>query len=809
MRDVVKIAAVLMSLIAATGGAYEPGQSIEITAEDYARAEGWLPHKMEKLVKNVFVTPHWIGDTDTYWYDRETTDGHQFLVVDAATGARRPAFDHTVMATSLAQLGVEDADAADLPFDSIEYSEDLSSISFEADGTGYRCPLDTLKCEAAPGTYEPPGLLISPDRRWAVLTRGGNLWKHDMETGAETRLTTDGEENFGYGIYYGNWQAIAIPNQRAGKPLPPMASEWSPDSTKVLVTRIDQRHVADYPWLVSAPADGSFRPRVYTARIPFTGEEPAKCEWFVFDIESGEKVRLDLPYETLFAVHQDWLAIQKAWWSGDASHLYAVVWGDNLTFAALYDIDLETGTPRVVVEEHMTPRMETNTTPYNPPNVRVVGDCDEVIWFSQRSGWGHLYLYDGATGALKNQITSGDWLVRDIVHVDDAGRRIFFTAGGREPGSPYQRHLYRVDFDGGDLVLLSPEEADTMVTAPWNSVLAIGGAFGYDVVSPSGEYVVYNASRIDLPTRTVIRRVDNGQLVARVEEADVSALLDAGWRYPEEYVVKAADGETDLWVVVYRPGRFDPSVRYPVVDTQYASPLTAVVPRNFMTSLNAWGSPVLSELGFVNVMVDARGTTGRSRDFGHYSWHNLNTIGLEDHVAAIRQLGERFDWMDVDRVGIHGASYGGWTTLRGMFEFPDFYDVGVAMVPMGALHNMYPDFHWEGYHGPPVYADGSNRRPGPTDTPVNYENANGNLNAANLKGKLLIMMGERDENVLPSTTLQLVDALIEMDKDFDFVLFPDRPHGIRGPHTYRRLWDYLVRNLHGVEPPEYHIEAWE
>jgi dipeptidyl-peptidase-4 len=457
----------------------------------------------------------------------------------------------------------------------------------------------------------------------------------------------------------------------------------------------------------------------------------------------------------------------------------------------------------------MAPRMDTNSTPYNPPNVRVAGDCDEVIWFSQRSGWGHLYLYEGATGALKNAITSGNWLVRDIVHVDEEGRRVFFTAGGREPGSPYDRYLYRVNFDGSDLVLLSPEKADHMVTSPWNDVLAMDGAFGYDVVSPSGEYVVYNYSRIDQPTRTVIRRVSDGSLVAQIEEADVAGLLDAGWRYPEEYVVKAADGETDLYVVVYKPHGFDPTESYPVIDSQYASPLTAVVPRNFMMSLGASGSPMLAELGFVNVVVDARGTTFRSRDFSHWSWHNLNTIGLEDHVAAIEELGERFAWMDVDRVGIHGGSYGGWTAFRGMFEFPDFFDVGIAIIPMGALHNMYPDFHWEGYHGRPVYADGSNRKPGPTDTPVNYENANGNVNAANLKGDLLIMMGERDENVLPATTLQIIDALIEMDEDFDMVLFPDRPHGIRGPHLYRRIWDYFVEHLHGVEPPEYKIEPWE
>jgi len=810
MRNVIFIGTAFILLVVGGAGAQDPYSAPSITAEDYSRAEQWLPHKVAPLVKNVFVTPHWIGDTDTFWYSRETADGHEFLVVDAATGAKRPVFDHVVMATSLTLLGVEDADAADLPFEAIEYSEDLSSITFDVGDTGYRCALESLICEVAPDSYGPPGLLVSPDRRWAVLTRGGNLWKHDLETGAETQLTNDGEEHFGYGIYYGNWKASFIPFKRAGTPLTPMASEWSPDSSKVLVTRIDQRHVAEYPFLETAPDDGSFRPKVHNPRIPLMGEEPAKCEWFVFDIESGEKIRLDLPYQTLFHVHQDMLALREVWWSDDASHLYTIAWGDNLEFAVFYDVDVATGEARVVVEEHMSPRTDTNSTSYNPPNVKVVGNCDEVIWFSQRSGWGHLYLYDGTNGALKNPITSGDWLVRDLIHVDEENRRVFFTAGGREPGSPYDRYLYRVDFDGSDLTLLSSEKADHMLTSPSNDVLAIDGAFGYRVVSPSNEYVVYNYSRVNQPTKTVIRRVADGGLVAQVEEADVTALLAAGWRYPEEFVVKAADGETNLYGIMFKPRNLDPTRKYPIIDTQYASPLTAIVARNFlMTYTGFFPRPSHAELGFVDVMIDARGTTFRSKAFSHWSWQNLNTIGLEDHVAAIRQLAEQYPWMDVDRVGIHGGSYGGWTAFRAAFEFPDFYKVIISRIPMGALHNMYPDYHWNAFHGKPVYADGSHRRPGPTDTPVNYENANGNLNATNLKGKLLIMMSELDENVLPGTTLQVIDALIKMDKDFDMLLVPNANHYTGNPHLTRRVWDYFVEHLHGIEPPEYQIEPWE
>ncbi len=809
-RIVVILATVALTLF---GGFAWAGEPPTVTAESYARAEKWLRPNVADMIKNVFVTPHWIGDEDRFWYQRETTDGHQFIVVDAATGKKSPVFDHAAMAKELTALGLEEVDAGDLPFTSIEYSSDLAAITFTTGDTVVRCAIEPLSCEEQDPGYEPPGLLISPDSTHGVLTRGGNLWLQDMKTGAETRLTVDGEENFGYGIYYGNWQAAVIPRKRLGTPPPPMASEWAPDSSAVLVTRIDQRHVADYAWLETVPDDGSFRPKVHTARLPLTGEEPAGVEWFVFHVATGEKVRLDLPYDRLFHVHQDALALRKVWWNDDASRIFAVAWGDYIESAFLFDIDTTTGEVRTVVEESMTPRMDTNSTSYNPPNVRVIGDCDEVIWFSQRSGWGHLYLYDGTTGKLKNAITSGDWLVRDIIHVDEEGRQLYFTAGGREEGSPYDRYLYRIDLDGKNLEMLSPESADHMLTAPWNDMLAIDGARGYQVVSPSGKFVVYNYSRVDQPTKSVIRKADDGALVAVFEECDASALYEAGWRDPVEFTAKAADGETDLYGLMYLPPDLDKKRSYPVVDSQYASPLTAVVPRNFMMAINGVPALVrpasLSELDLVSVAIDARGTTYRSKDFSHYSWENLNTIGLEDHVAAIKELGERHPWMDVDRVGIHGGSYGGFTTFRAMFEFPEFFKVGVSGAGMGAIHDMYPDYHWVAYHGRPVYADGGSLKQTATDKPVNYQNNDGSIQAANLEGKLLITLGELDENVLPTTTLAIVDALIKADKDFDMYYYPNKPHVFRSAFSVRKVWDYLVLHLHGQAPPEYHITTWE
>jgi len=786
-------------------------ETVKVTVEDYARAEQWLLSNIFPKVKNLFVTPHWIGKSDEFWYRRQTKKGTEYVVVDATSGDKKQAFDHKAVADALSQAMDKDIDADNLPFQSFAYNSDRSAITFTVNGVTYTCTLSPSSCSGRRISV-PDGVLVSPDGKLGILTKDGNLWLHDMAKGTEKPLTKNGEPHFGYGIYYDGWQASYIPSKRTGKPMVPMESTWSPDSTKVIVTRVDQRHVAEYPILETAPDDGSFRPKVHMVRLPLLGEKPATVEWFVFDIKRDEHRRLELPYDKLLVMQQDILAVRKAWFSSDTKNLYAVAFGDNMESAFLFDIDLATGACRTVIEESLLPRTDLNTTSYSPPNVRVVGDCEEVIWFSQRDGWGHLYLYDGRTGQLKNQITQGEWLVWDIVEVDEAGRRIFFVGGGHEEGNPYYRYLYRVNFDGSSLTLLSPEKADHLITSPWNDVLSLTGATGYEVVSPGGKYVVYNYSRVDQPTETVVRSTDDGSLIATVEKADASDLYEAGWRDPEEFVVKAEDGQTDLYGLMYKPRDFDPPKKYPVIDSQYASPLCAVVPRDFTQAL--MGVPALvrpaclTELGFVSVVIDARGTTYRSKEFLHHSYGKLHTMMLNDHIAAIKQLAEQHSFLDIDCVGIHGGSFGGWTAFRAMLEFPDFFKVGVSGAGPGSMHNMYLDYHWTAFHGRPQYSDGTQLRPHPTEVPENYMNADGRQQVDNLKGKLLIMMGEIDENVLPGSTLQLVDALIKGDKDFDMLYVPNRPHNFRSAHTIRRVWDYFVRHMHGIDPPKYNIKPF-
>jgi len=791
------------------GFALLSGQStkaqVSVTVDDYQRAELLLRPNNKRLVKNMNVIPNWIGEGHLFWYKRETQAGHEYVLVDAATAKKKPLFDHKWLAKI---LGTKNSDA--LPLNSLSISAEMHSISFQFEGQEYNCVIDA-NCAAKPPESFAPELLVSPDHTKAIKTIDGNIYLVDIRSGTEKQLTKDGEEHFGYGIMYGNWKARYAARAKSGHQAPPMGAEWSPSSKYAVVTRLDQRHVKEYPILESAPVDGTYRPKVYMPRIPLTGEKPPTLDWHILDVETGTKTLVKLPYEELLFIHQDMFAIRMFSWNEETGKLYAVAHGDYMKSAHFYEIDIATGAVKSVVSESMSPRTDLNSTSYNPPNVRYVPESNEVIWWSQASGWGHLYLYDVATGKLKNQITKGDWLVRDILHVDTGGRKVFFSGTHREGGSPYDRYIYSVNLDGTDLTLLGDERADRSITSPGNNVLSLDGAQGYDVVSPDGQYIVYNYSRIDQPTKTVVRATTKDAKSVVFEEADTTELYKVGWQHPVELKTKAADGKTDLWSVLYKPFNLDASKSYPIINSQYASPLTAVVPRNFMMAVYGTHgrlSPgTTASLGFAVITVDSRGTAYRNREFMHYSYGNLNTIGLEDHQVVIEDAKRKYDWINLDKVGIYGSSYGGFAALRAMLEYPDFYHVGIANVPVGSFHSMYPDYHWEAFHGIAKYENGTRFYSDPTDRPVNYQNNDMTAQAANLKGKLLILMGEMDENVLPGSTLQTVDALIKADRDFDMIYNPSESHGHRRPFTARKMLGYFVRYLHEQEPPRYHFST--
>ncbi|UCH95583.1 MAG: prolyl oligopeptidase family serine peptidase, partial [Candidatus Aminicenantes bacterium] len=401
----------------------------------------------------------------------------------------------------------------------------------------------------------------------------------------------------------------------------------------------------------------------------------------------------------------------------------------------------------------------------------------ELVWGSERDGWSHLYLYDWNTGQLKKQITQGEFVVRRVVHVDEKKRQVYFTASGREPvEDPYLQHLYRVNPDGTGLTLLTPENAEHRIR-----------------LSPDKKYVVDTYSRVDFPPITVLRHLEDGKVVLKLEKADIRDLLAAGWKYPEAFTVKARDSKTDLYGAIFRPTNFNPNKKYPVIDSTYSGPHTVKTPKTFRRGcLNM--EQAVAELGFIVVTIDGLGTAHRSKAFHDFSYKNLGDIGAPDHIGALKQLAQKYPYMDLSRVGIFGHSAGGYDAAHALLTHPGFYKVGVASAG-NHDHQMakawWPE-HFQGYPVGKYYEDQSNL-----------------ILAKNLQGKLLLVHGDMDNNVNPASTLRLAGELIKANKDFDLIIIPNRKHRLWDhPYFIRKLWDYFVRHLLGVTPPTYQVSIY-
>ena len=766
----------------------------------YSAAEKLLGVVAAGKIRNAAPALRWIGDGDYAWYQRETAVGSEWRLVNAASGDCRPAFDHEQLAQALRALGYEH-EAAKLPLSVTRIQLDAVEFVLQKQRYRYSCEGGEL---TVLGEVEPAhGPSRSPDGQWLLSQRDGNLWL--AAAGAEPQqITTDGSPDDGYAIYHGNYKAGFVPRSRNEAKGQPAGVVWAPDSSRVIVWRIDQRHVEPYPYLETAPQDGSFRPKLHLPRMPLTGEAPPTIRWFCLDIATRWLVPLHLPEDQLH-LHQDWEAVRKWMWSADCRRVRAVMFGAHQKSAYLLDIDLADGHARIVLSEQDEPRVELNTTSYSPVAVELIGDLDQVIWYSHRSGWGHLYRYDGGTGALLNAITQGDWLVRDLIDVHPQTGRILFTASGREGGNPYLRSLYRVNPDGSELRRLTPAGVDADINPGLSAIAKTKDFAGH--LSPDRRYLAYTRSTVSQPPQTCLLNLEDGTERV-IEQADVSALLESGYVPPEEFVTLAADGETEIHGLLYRPLGLAPGAPAPLLVSQYASPLMAACPRGYLGAalgFAQWVSPAAcAALGCAVIVLDARGTTGRNRAFATAGQGKLHLIGLDDYVAAIRQLGERHAWLDTSRVGIQGGSYGGYAAIRAMIEFPEVFTVGLAGVPFVSVHAMYPDYHWTGWHGVPDYGEGSALRPHPKARPINYENMDATKQVERIQGSLLMLAGELDENCPLPPIMQFYAAAVEADAPVELVVLPNRSHATVGRtrYTYRRIMDHFCRHLLGQEPPK-------
>ena len=751
------LCAVACCLIGSTGIA----QQKALTAADYARAEKFLGFDTRPLVFHN-IRPAWLPD-GRFWYRDSSAEGNEFVVSDPVKQTREPAFDHEKVASALSKAAGKSYDRWHLPFEQLEYSTDGKAILFEIAGKRWTCDLKGDSCTVLAGGDIPPDAELSPDKKRAAFIRDYNLWVRDIDTGKETQLTTDGMKDYGYATNNAGWT-------RGDDPV----LMWSPDSRKIATFQQDQRKVGEM-YLVETKVG---HPRLEAWKYPLPGDEAVTMiERVIIDLDMRKVIRLKMPpdqHRTTVCDDlkcSDWTDVQ---WSPDASSLIFVSSSRDHKQATLRVANASTGEVRDVLQEKVATQYESG---WRRSNWRYLASSNAVIWFSERSNWGHLYLYDFTTGLLKHQITSGDWVVTELVRVDEKERVVYFLAAGREQGqNPYFDHLYRIDLDGKNLKLLTPEDGNHTIK-----------------FAPSGKFFTDSYSKPDVPPVTVLRD-SSGKLLTTVAKADISRLLATGWQPPVPFSVKGRDGVTDVYGLMFKPTNLDPARKYPIVDKIYPGPQTGSIGLDgwdFLTSRIDCQS--LAELGFIVVQIEGMGTPLRSKKFRDTSFGNMSDNTLPDQVAGMKQLAQRFPWIDIDRAAIWGHSGGAYATVAAMFRYPDFFKVGIA--ESGNYDNRdYEDDWGERYQGLLV------RNP---DGTTNYDNQAIQNLARNLKGHLLLMHGTMDDNVPPYNTLLLVNELIKANKDFDLLLLPNRDHVYDlDPYAMRRRWDYFVRYLMGAEPPQ-------
>jgi len=699
------------------------------------------------------IDPHWFADNTCFWYRNDLREGkREFIVVTAAKGWRRPAFDHRRLADALRQAGLEDAAPDRLPLDELRFESAEGPILFRAGGRRWRCDLKRYELQKVDGQDEPMtgGGPSSPaseevpregpperprpqnvslDRKWTALVKDHNVFVRFEDDGEEIQLSRDGTAENGYGML-----------QRA------------PDSKTLVAFRIEPGERKEVYLIESSPPGGG-RAILHTRPYALPGDKFTSYELNLFDIAGRRHLKPEVEPIDFGSPHLRWnrdgrrFTYQKT----DRGHQRF----------RLIEVDSHTGAVRNIIDE----KTDTFIWTAHTENVRVrpitwLDETDEIIYASERDGWRHLYLVDAEAGKIKCQITKGEYVVRAIDRIDQKQRQIWFRASGMNPEQdPYFIHYYRVNFDGSGLVALTAGNGDHSVR-----------------YSPDRKYLIDTYSRVDMAPVHELRRTSDGRLMCELEKADVTELVESGWEPPEVFVAKGRDGKTDIWGIICRPRDFDPRKKYPVIENIYAGPQSAYVPKRFSSS-RRYAS--LTDLGFVVVKIDGMGTAHRSKAFHDVCWHNLKDAGLPDRILWMKAAAKRRPWMDLGRVGVYGNSAGGQNAAAAVLFHGDFYRAAVASC--GCHDNRMDKASWNeqwmGYPVGPQYSECSNID-----------------NAHRLQGHLLLIVGELDRNVPPESTMRFVDALIKADKDFELIVIPGGGHGM-GRYGSRRMHDFFVRHL--------------
>ncbi|HWK03542.1 MAG TPA: DPP IV N-terminal domain-containing protein [Puia sp.] len=751
-------------------------QGATVTAKDYEHAESQLIYNTQQRVDRGGVIPNWLPD-DRFWYRVLTAQGSEFILVDPVRKTRTAAFDQQKLASALATASGKQVDPFRLPFRAFTFSPDGKSILFRANDKKWSCDLITYTCAPDNSTLITPAPakeegrrrsigveVLSPDGKRAAFIKDDNLWVRAIRTNDSTQLTTDGIKDFGYATDNAGWKSGDGP-----------IVCWSPDSKKIATFKQDQRSVSDM-YLVTTNVG---KPILKSWKYPLPGDSAiATIQRVIIDVDNKKVIPLQIPPDPHRGTLSDDISSSGSFddvdWS-DGEQLAFVSTSRDHKNEKFRIADPVTGAVREVFGETAPTQYESG---WESINWRYLHKSNEIIWFSERDNWGHLYLYDAVTGKLKNQITKGEWVVTRLLKVDEKKRLLYFVVDGRQPENPYFSQFYKVGFDGKGLTLLTPEEGNHVIT-----------------LSPGGSYFIDSYSKPNVPAVTVLRDL-NGKLISPLEKTDISRLTAIGWKPPVPIVVKAHDGKTDLYGLLFTPSTLDPAKKYPIIDYIYPGPQGGSV--GSWSFVSARGdNQALAELGFIVVEIEGTSNPLRSKGYHDMSYGDMSENTLPDQVAGIRQLAQQYAYIDTNRIGIWGHSGGGFATAGAMFRYPDFFKVGISESGNHDNRN-YEDDWGERYDG--LLVRGKNGV-------SNYE-AQANQNyAANLKGKLMLAHGLMDNNVPPYNTMLVVEALEKANKNYDLVVFPNSPHGYGSYSLYmmRRRWDYFVKNLAGAEPPSEYL----
>lgn len=727
-------------------------QAQDLTQEDYKRAVSFMFNNYNnKTAFNLNTRVNWFDDNSGIWFIDYAKETKTYKTIAFKNRKVQLLFDHQKLADALSKISNTQVKANDLSLSNIEKVE-KNTITFRSNRKNYTLNLKTYAIKLKEESEREAQNLFeskSPDGKWIAYVKAYNLYIKSTENEEEHQLTFDGKRGYEYASWYGWYDKMEGENGERPKHF---FTNWSEDSKWISTSVVDLQN-AEKMYLLDWSIDSLYKPKLLSYYRGSPGDKNmVHTQPVFFNVDTKKEVKADLPKNT----HINAVTIQPTEKPGVVIANYAE---RGFQKEHVLEVNLNTNTKTPLI-------LETSNTNIDNFEFRQIRGTNKIIFLSERSGWRQMYVIDTKT-KVTTPIAKGNFYINSIEYIDEKNETIYFLASGKEVGNnPYHQQVYKVNLKG-ELTLLTPENTHHNID-----------------FSEDGRYFVDNHSTISIPTQTVLRESKSGKIIAELTRADVSKAISKGWKAPEVFELTAKDGKTTIYGAIWKPTNFDPTKSYPIIDHTYTGPHTQMFPKSFD---RGFFNQSLAELGFIVMMADGLGTSGRSKEFHDHSYKNMGN-NLQDHILAIKHLGNKYNWIDTDRVGIFGHSAGGFDTGQAMLNFPDFYKVGVAS---SADHDFRMEKAWwpEMYMGWPV--------------DESYQEVSSITKANHLKGKLLLVHGGIDDNVNPSATFKLAEALVNADKEFDLLILPSQRHGYQGKHrSYftKKRWNYFVEHLGGNTP---------